>query len=168
MVDTTPENIEGQEITPSKKSKKPLLIGVALAVLLGGGGFFAVQSGLILGAETDAHEEEAHEEKKPEGLPDIAFVPIDPLIISLGPNAGSRHLKFRAQLEVDSVNQSAVESVMPRVVDVLNGYLRAVDVKDLETPSALFKLRAQMLRRIQIVTGEGRVRDLLIMEFVLN
>jgi flagellar FliL protein len=30
------------------------------------------------------------------------------------------------------------------------------------------RLRAQMLRRIQVVTGEGRVRDLLITEFVLN
>ncbi len=53
-------------------------------------------------------------------------------------------------------------------MDILNGYLRAVDVRDLEDPSALIRLRAQMLRRIQIVTGEGRVKDLLIMEFVLN
>jgi flagellar FliL protein len=29
-------------------------------------------------------------------------------------------------------------------------------------------LRAQMLRRVQIVAGEGRIRDLLIMEFVLS
>ena len=32
----------------------------------------------------------------------------------------------------------------------------------------LVRLRAQMLRRVQMVTGEGRVRDLLITEFVLN
>jgi len=32
----------------------------------------------------------------------------------------------------------------------------------------LLRLRSQMLRRVQVVTGEGRVRDLLIMEFVLN
>ena len=53
-------------------------------------------------------------------------------------------------------------------MDVLNSYLRAVAVSDLEDPSALVSLRAQMLRRIQLVTGEGRVRDLLIMEFVLS
>jgi flagellar FliL protein len=57
---------------------------------------------------------------------------------------------------------------MPRVVDVLNGFLRAVDVTDLEDPAALLRLRAQMLRRVQIVTGEGAVRDLLVMEFVVN
>ena len=45
---------------------------------------------------------------------------------------------------------------MPRVVDVLNTFLRAVEPRDLEQPSALAPLRAQMLRRIQVVTGEGQ------------
>lgn len=57
---------------------------------------------------------------------------------------------------------------MPRIADVLNTYLRAVEVRDLEAPAATVWLRAQMLRRIQVVAGEGRVRDLLITEFVLN
>jgi flagellar FliL protein len=57
---------------------------------------------------------------------------------------------------------------MPRVLDVLNSYLRAVEVAELEDPAALVTLRAQMLRRIQLVTGPDRVRDVLITEFVLN
>jgi len=57
---------------------------------------------------------------------------------------------------------------MPRILDVLNSYLRAVAITDLEDPTAMARLRAQMLRRVQIVTGEGRVRDLLVTEFVLN
>ena len=64
--------------------------------------------------------------------------------------------------------EADVTKLTPRVMDVLNSYLRAVAVSDLEDPSALVSLRAQMLRRIQLVTGEGRVRDLLIMEFVLS
>ena len=35
-------------------------------------------------------------------------------------------------------------------------------------PEAEARLRAQMLRRIQVVTGEAQVRDLLVTEFVLN
>ena len=61
-----------------------------------------------------------------------------------------------------------VTLLLPRIVDVMNGYLRALDPKVMEDPAALVRIRAQMLRRIQIVTGEGRVRDLLITEFVLN
>ena len=89
------------------------------------------------------------------------------MIISLG-TSGARHLRFSAQLEVPSAYQAEVEHLKPRVMDVLNGYLRAVDLRDLEDPSALMRLRAQMLRRIQVVTGEGRINDLLIIEFVLN
>ena len=58
--------------------------------------------------------------------------------------------------------------LVPRILDVLNGYLRAVEVAELGDANALVRLRSQMLRRIQIVTGEGRVRDLLVTEFVLN
>ncbi|MEO1000855.1 MAG: flagellar basal body-associated FliL family protein, partial [Pseudomonadota bacterium] len=57
---------------------------------------------------------------------------------------------------------------LPRILDVLNTFLRALHPSDLEDPSALPQLRGHMLRRIQIVTGEGRVRDLLVTEFVIN
>ena len=62
----------------------------------------------------------------------------------------------------------AVVAVMPRILDVLNTYLRAVEVSDLEEPASAARLRAQMLRRVQVVTGEGLVKDLLVTEFVMN
>ena len=150
---------------PKKKvSKKPLLIGLVLMLFLGGGGFYAAWSGMILGGEADPHGPAPGVEP----LPDIAFVPIDPLVISLGSEARNRHLRFTSQLEVQHGFQAEVTMLMPRILDVLNGYLRAVEVRELEDPTALIRLRAQMLRRVQVVTGEGRVRDLLISEFVLN
>lgn len=36
---------------PKKRSKLPLIIGLVLMIALGGGGFYAVYSGLILGGE---------------------------------------------------------------------------------------------------------------------
>ena len=150
------------EATP-KRSKKGLLIGLALGLLGAGVGYFAVQSGILFPAgEPEKTETEIA------SLPEVGFVPIESLVISLGPDSENRHLTFTGQLEVAQGYEKDVQKVLPRVVDVLNGYLRAVDVAQLEDPSSLMRLRAQMLRRIQIVTGEGRVRDLLIMEFVLN
>lgn len=145
-----------------KKSRKPLLIGGVLALLLGGGGFYATWSGLILGGD---HGDEAPEVAE---LPDIAFVPVEPLIITLGPGGANRHLRFASQIEANGAHAPEVTLLLPRIVDVMNGYLRALDAKVMEDPAALVRIRAQMLRRIQIVTGEGRVRDLLITEFVLN
>lgn len=161
------EDVKTDGEAPEKKSRKPLLFGVVLALILGGGGFFAVYSGMVLSPATEK-EQAADKNMKAMPLPKVAFVPIDPLVINLGKGSSNRHLKFRAELEVDPAAQGDVTTMLPRVTDVLNGYLRALNVAELEEPTALIKLRAQMLRRIQIVTGEGRVRDLLIMEFVLN
>jgi flagellar FliL protein len=146
---------------PKKRSKLSILLGLVLALALGGAGFYATWSGLIL-----APEAEAGAELKPLG--DIAFVPLDTLVISLAPDAGSDHLRFSAQVEVVGSAEEEVTLLKPRILDVLNSYLRAIDTASIEDPQAMARLRAQMLRRVQIVTGEGRVRDLLIAEFVLN
>jgi len=161
------EEKEPIDEAPKKRSKMPLILGVVLALVLGGGGFFAVYSGLLL-APDESHADEAGPGTAHEPLPQVAFVPVDPLTINLGRGSTNRHLRFRAELEVEPSAQKDVTAMLPRVLDVLNGYLRAVDLSDLEEPTALIKLRAQMLRRVQMVTGDGRVRDLLIMEFVLN
>jgi flagellar FliL protein len=160
------EETENGEEIPVKKSKLPLLIGVVLALVGGGGGFFAVQSGILFGDHSE--EADAGHATPAASMPAVTFVPVDPLVINLDSKGKNRFLRFRAQLEVDGTQEEEVRTLLPRVVDVMNGYLRAVGVDDLERPGALVKLRAQMLRRIRIVTGEGRVRDLLIMEFVLN
>lgn len=153
------------EEPPKKRSKRPLLIGLVLMLALGVGGFFAVYSGMILG-----HKESAHAEGEPsaEALPEIAFVAIPSIVVTLGPEAGGRFLHFTAQLEVGKAYEADVQMSLPRILDVLNGYLRAVETKELEDSTALVRLRSQMLRRVQIVTGEGRIRDLLITEFVIN
>jgi len=159
------ENIE--EDVP-KKSKKPLIIGLVLALAGGGGGFYAVQSGLLFGSPEDTETDSQDAPTEKTALPDIGFVPMDPLIINLGGRSKSQFLRFRGELEVETGSEEIVAALLPRVMDILNGYLRAVDIHELEEPSALIRLRAQMLRRIQLVTGKDHVRDLLIMEFVLN
>ena len=156
---------EDKDEEPAKKgSKLPLIIGVVLALALGGGGFFAGFSGMLSSKSADSHEPPT----VVDDLPDIAFVEIQPVLIALAREAENRHLRFRGHLEVNARHEEEVMSLMPRILDVLNSYLRAVEVRQLEDPAALLRLRAQMLRRVQIVTGEGRVRDLLISEFVLN
>ena len=153
-----------QDAAPKKRSKLPVLIGIMLAVLLGGGGFYATYSGMILGSHAEAPADAAH----PGPLAGIAFVPLETMVVSLGKDSSSRHLRFTAQVEVVDTAVADVTLLAPRILDVLNSYLRAIDTATIEEPSAMAKLRAQMLRRIQIVTGDGRVRDLLITEFVLN
>lgn len=159
------------EDEPKKKSKLPMIIGLVLMLVLGGGGFFAVYSGMLFSQEDPAEDHAAAEEDAPveEPLPDVAFVPIEPLIINLDTKNGAlKHLRFQAQIEVPAKYEADVTLILPRLVDILNGYLRAVDVYELEDPTALIRIRSQMLRRMKIAAGEERVRDVLIMEFVIN
>lgn len=164
MADAVAETAE----TLAGKSKLPLIAGLVLALAGAGGGYFAVTGGYVpLGHSGVEHDGKDAEHAETEHEVKTGFVPIDPIMVSMGKN-GDRHLRFRAQLEVKASAQHDVQQLLPRVVDVLNGYLRALDLQDLSDPAALTRLRGQMLRRVQVVAGRDRIRDLLVMEFVLN
>ncbi len=162
MSDAVVDELEGS----GKSKKTPLLLGLILALVGTGIGFSMVFFGFL---ETNSAEEhELIQTETPEELPDIAFVEFEPITISLVKSQHVEHLRFRGQLEVVGAYQDDVEHVLPRVADVLNSYLRALDISELTDHTALARLRGQMLRRVQVVVGKGRVRDLLVTEFVLN
>lgn len=158
----------------------PLLIGVVLAAGGGGAGYWAVTQGPL--ASETAESVDAHGDEGTDGhgadhadasepmmsAPDVAFVPLETVVISLGPEQSARHLLVTAELEVAPDYEAEVTQLSPRVLDVLNSYLRVISISELSDPSSLARLRAQLLRRIQVVTGTGRVSDLLITQFVVN
>lgn len=146
---------------------KSVLIGLLAAVSLGGGSFFAVYSGMVPLPEKGAGSA-ADKAAEPLALPLTAFLPMDQVVITLGRGLQTRQLAVTAQLEVEPNAIDAVALLMPRVVDVMGTYLRAVDAAMIEDPAAMLRIRAQLLRRIQVVTGEGMVRDLLVSEFIVR
>jgi flagellar FliL protein len=166
------------DVPAPKRSRMPLILGLVLGLAGAGGGFMATRMGLIglPGGGDDAHADEAgaaddHAAADDHGAPasdGAVFVPLDPLVVNIDDPTGRRFLRFVAQIEAEPGHAAEVEAIKPRFADVLNGYLRAVDLADLEDPQALDLLRGQMLRRLQTVAGDGAIRDLLIVEFVLN
>jgi len=151
---------------PRRKRLPPLILGLGLALAGAGAGFYATYSGLVGSESLPFANRATPASPLPAGA--FAYVPIAPITINLGLRGQSRHLRFAAQLEVAPSEAAEVGRLMPRILDVLNIYLRALEIHELEEPAALIRLRAQMLRRIQVVTGPGRVNDLLIIEFVFN
>lgn len=145
-----------------KITKLSMIVGLCLGLIAGLAAFYLTWTNKLAWPGSSGSEVTIA------GLPDIAFVPLDPITISLGPAGRNRHLRFTAQVEVEAKYRADVELLKPRILDVLNSYLRALEPAELEAQGALVRLRAQMFRRIQMVTGEGRARDLLISEFVLN
>lgn len=156
------------EDAPKKAGKMGLIIALVMALVAGGGGFYAAFSGLLpFGAAAQSDEASgANAPLKP--IAKTEFIPLDPLIVSIRSSSKYRLLRFTGQLEVAPEHAADIETLKPRIVDVMNTYLNALEARHFEDPVAMMKLRAQMLRRVQIVTGDGRVKDLLIMEFVLQ
>lgn len=99
---------------------------------------------------------------------DVVFVTLDPLLVSLGNNAQSEYLKISISLETNADYEKDVDHLRPKFRDILNSYLRAVDENDLVEPMAMMHLRAQLLRRLQLVASADAVKDVLITDFVLN
>ncbi len=141
---------------------KAALAGLAMAAVLGSGSFFAAYNGMISLPGKGRAAQAA-----PSGIAPV-FVPVTEMIVTLAAGGNARHLRFVSSLEVEPGAAPDVVALMPRIVDVLNDYLRAIDPSDLNDPAILLRIRAQMLRRIMLVTGNGKVKDLLIGEFNLR
>jgi flagellar FliL protein len=151
---------------PTKPSKWPLVLALILGTTGTVGGFFVSYSNKVFATESPSQASDLPTEM--ESLAEVAFIKIPKILVSLGPRSTNKHLSFETQLEVPLQFQADVEHILPRIVDVMNSYLRALETEDFESPIILMRLRSQLLRRIQVVAGKDRVNDLLIMEFVLN
>lgn len=157
--------------SPAKSSKIGLTLSIVLCLLGAGLGYYGISSGLIpIGKTTPGPtgQVDAGPAGQPGALPDVAFVTIPTLIVTLPPGAQNDHLRFSAQIEVPREFQEDVEYLMPRIQDVMNGYLRSLTVEDIEGPGALFKIRLHLFRRIVVVVGLGKANGLLVTEFILN
>lgn len=160
------EALEG-EGEAKAKSKLPLILGLTLFLLGGGGGFFATYSGMLaLPFGGDGEVEKVDE--KPAELLGVSYVTLDEMVIPLSESARARYLAFQAEIEVNAEDVPAFEEIRPRIIDVFNTYLRAIEESDLEAPSAAARLRAQLLRRIRVVSAPAEPRDLLITTFILK
>ena len=150
---------------PKRGLRLPILAGLLLALVGAAVGFLEVRQGLVSGLFSGSEPMEG-EEIVPLGP--VAYITLDPIVVNLPDSFEERHLSMKATLEVAPGAVDDVTQRLPRVADILNTYLRALQPSDFDDPTMLERLRSQMLHRIRLVAGESRVSDLLIAEFVLN
>lgn len=151
---------------PTKKSRVlPVFMGLFATLVGAGGAFLAVQNGVLPITESATTKTQT---PGVQPLPDVVFVAIEPMTITLRGRQASKHLRFSAQLEVYAPHSREVAQFLPRIQDVLNTYLRSVRVSDFEDSIALYRIRSHVLHRVNLVVGEGRVRDVLITEFIMT
>jgi flagellar FliL protein len=155
--------------TPKRK-KRLLLFGLAALLLVGGGGGAAwmlvpaVQDAVRKIIPGPATEEEAADAPAPRPI----FVELPEMTLTL-PNGGRpRQLRLKLAMEVNGDPAKPPPELMtPRVYDSLVLYLRTLRDGELEGALAMDRLRGDLHRRLDLLLGGGRVRDVLITGFVV-
>lgn len=189
---------EGEEGEAPKKKKLPLLfiiIPAALLVLGGGGGaaFFLLQP-KPAAAEDGGHGAEKKgghakkDEKKgghgaaaegpadpslgviAEGPDGVTFFTLPDMVVNIqSPDGRPTFLKLKLTLETKDVAVAEqLQAEMPRMQDMFQGFLRELRPEDLAGSAGSFQLRAEILRRVNLIAAPGKVDAVLIEEMLVN
>lgn len=176
-----PEKTEGEtaaaEAAPAKaglfaRIPKLALLGGAGALVLalaGAGVWFFVLSGG--GGDEHAHgKESAHAEAEADQSGPSVFVDLPEMVVNLaGTGAQTSYLKLRVSLEVGGEEAAkAVEPVTPKVIDQFQLFLRELRVEDLQGSAGTFRLKEELLRRVNAAAEPVKVRDVLFKEMLIQ
>lgn len=175
LEDETGEDGEGDdgddESSEGQGSKKKLFLIIGIVALLVVGGLAAAY---FTGLFEPLIEFLASGEEKEEGKKEISettvFFPLEELIVNL--NTGGRKstfLKVRVSLELDSDKDvSRIEAVMPRIMDNFQVYLRELRVEDLKGSAGMFRLREELLTRVNAAIAPAKVNNILFKEMLVQ
>ncbi len=156
--------------------KKLILIVLPLLLLLGGGaaayftGLLDPVVEMIAGAppEEAADGDTAADAATP--VENAVFFDLPELLVNL--NTGGRRsqfLKIRISLEVPSLaDQQRVEAVMPRVIDNFQTYLRELRIEDLQGSAGMYRLREELLTRVNAAVEPAAVSGVLFKEILVQ
>jgi len=153
--------VEGEEGEAPTGSKKKLIIIAAVAVLaLGGGGVFFMK-------KSAAYSQAAAEVKAP-----IVFLDVREMTINLSNEAGqdkARFAKIKVALELkDAKVEQEVKPLMPRIEDTFQVYLRELRASDLAGSAGLYRLREELLRRVNLAIHPARAEAVLFKDVVVQ
>lgn len=184
---------EKHEDAPSKKGlNKMIIIGGAVALLLviGGGAFFFLnkkdkgadkEDVAAADEEPKAKKEKGHEKEKEktssshgekkEGAKEdtTGFVALEPFIVNLLDNTGTRYLKVSVQLEMDK--QDAAEEVKtrtPQIRDAIIVLLSSKSYADIGTVQGKYQLRDEVIARVNQILKGGKAKTAYFTEFVVQ
>jgi flagellar FliL protein len=185
------EGGEGEGEAPAKKklSGKTLILFIVLPALLvlGGGGTAAFM--LLAPSEQQADAGDHGEAKGggghggevgeptpgPNGTTitygeDVIFVGLPEMLVNItGPDGRPAYLKLRLTLEApDEEAVAALTEHVPRVSDQFNGFLRELRTDDLAGSAGAYRLRLELLRRVNLVIAPNRINAVLIEEMLVQ
>lgn len=166
------EEFEDDDIPRKKFSGKKLILFVFLPLLLLlGGGAAAYLTGVFGGApkEAEAAKADAEPEETKAAGPGY-FYDMPDMIVNLSSQGRQpRFLKISVSLELDSeADAKKVEKKLPRVTDHFQTYLRELRFDDLQGSAGIYRLRQELLARVEASVDPVEVRDVLFRDILVQ
>lgn len=158
---------------PAKRGRKLIfLIVVPLVLALCGAGA-AIFLGVVpmpFGDDAEAAVSDEAEVEPPFDPSTVVFVDLPELLVNLNVTGQRlRFLKFAAALEVrDEQDAEAVRQFVPRIADNIHAYMRAIQLEELAGPDAVYRVKRDLLARVNQVLQSVEVRDVLIKEMLVQ
>ena len=150
--------------------KKIVLFFVLPLLLLGGGGAGVMFSGLLDSGE-EAHKKPAQgEHAGPPELSATVFFDLPEMIVNLNtPGRRPSFLKIRVSLELANEGEIArIETMRPRIIDNFQVYLRELRVEDLRGSAGIYRLREELLARVNNAVQPTKVKDVLFKDMLVQ
>ncbi|MCJ2128515.1 flagellar basal body-associated protein FliL [Methylobacterium sp. E-045] len=145
---------------PKGGKKKILIIGAAVLLLAGGGGFFMMK-------KKGGDDHAAVEVKKP-----LVFLEVREMTINLSNEPGQdkqRTAKVKVSLELkDAKVEGEVKPLMPRIEDTFQVYMRELRPSDLAGSAGLYRLREELLRRVNVAIHPARAEAVLFKDVIVQ
>ena len=154
--------------------KKKLILFIVAPVLLvvglGAGAYFSgMLDGLLKPSASHAEKKPAAEEK-PQEVQAAVFYDLPEILVNLNTQGRKQSfLKIRISLELESaLDVGKIEQVMPRIIDNFQVYLRELRVEDLRGSGGIYRLREELLTRVNAAATPVKVTDVLFKEMLVQ
>jgi flagellar FliL protein len=162
---------DGESSGKRKFGKKKLILFAAVGlVVLVGAGAGVYFSGLLGGH--DAGEQAADAGSEAEQVPPAAahYLDLDEMVITLGGvGRKSSFLKMRLSLELASPeDEIRVKAIMPKIIDNFQVFLRELRIEELQGSQGLYRVKEELLARVNSATHPTKVRDVLFREMLVQ
>jgi flagellar protein FliL len=117
------------------------------------------------------HEETAKADvQTPTAKEAIFYDGVPDLLVNL--NTGGRKsnfLKLKVSLQIENKDDiPKIQAVQPRVIDTFQTYLRELRLEDLKGSAGLYRLREELLLRINAAVSPAKVDDVLFQEMLVQ
>jgi len=153
-------------------SKKLIIIIVAVILLIIGGGAAAFFMGLFDPSDSASQATEAEpssDSKK--AAEDLAFFhDLPDITVNLNTKGRKRSvMKLKISLEVASPDEiPKLQALMPRVIDNFQVYLRELRLDDLKGSAGMYRLREELLMRVNAAITPAKVKAVLFKEMLVQ